>query len=463
MKRNFIFTCILAALSISASAQRYAGTQLYDRIGHGQDSIEVMNNLSLYQEAYKAKNYQEALTHWKYVFEKAPLAQIRLYTDGAWILESLIPKESDPVKKQEYFDLLMKVYDQRLANLEDLNSFASKKTFSTKGNIICRKAYDFANFNPKPDNEKAYEMFRSGINDMGPNTEAFVLYSFIQCSYNRYIVDKENVQKREDFIRDYMECNDICEMLLEQAKEFADDTIAAQKIVNNYQPTQDMCNELFIKSGAADCGALEKIYTSKVEENKTNLEYLNGVLKVLTFFECDKSDIYYTASDYAYQINKTPDAAIGKAQKLYKDGKTDEALKYFQEAIDLEEDVTKKAKYSLSIAAILYRRGNIAGCRQYCNQTLKYQPSNGNAWLLIATCVARSASGDALERSKYYCLAVDKCIRAKSVDPSCAAKANRQIASYSAHFYPKSEAFFQGIQAGQTVTVMGESTTLRLR
>jgi hypothetical protein len=129
----------------------------------------------------------------------------------------------------------------------------------------------------------------------------------------------------------------------------------------------------------------------------------------------------------------------------------------------LEEDVTKKAKYSLSIAAILYRRGNIAGCRQYCNQTLKYQPSNGNAWLLIATCVARSASGDALERSKYYCLAVDKCIRAKSVDPSCAAKANRQIASYSAHFYPKSEAFFQGIQAGQTVTVMGESTTLRLR
>ena len=82
-----------------------------------------------------------------------------------------------------------------------------------------------------------------------------------------------------------------------------------------------MCNELFIKSGAADCGALEKIYTSKVEENKTNLEYLNGVLKVLTFFECDKSDIYYTASDYAYQINKTPDAAIGKAQKLYKDGK----------------------------------------------------------------------------------------------------------------------------------------------
>ena len=77
---------------------------------------------------------------------------------------------------------------------------------------------------------------------------------------------------------------------------------------------------------------LEKIYTSKVEENKTNLEYLNGVLKVLTFFECDKSDIYYTASDYAYQINKTPDAAIGKAQKLYKDGKLE--FRTLEEVLD---------------------------------------------------------------------------------------------------------------------------------
>ena len=463
MNRKIIFSLILAGATLTSNAQRYAGTSLYDRIGHGQDSIEVMNNLSLYQEAYKARNSEEAFESWKYVFEKAPLAQIRIYTDGAWILESLIPQETDATKKQEYFDLLMKVYDQRLANLDDLNSFASKKTYSTKGNIICRKAYDFANFNPNPDNEKAYEMFRSGINDMGPNTEAFVLYSFIQCSYNRYVTDKNNSQKQEDFINDYVQCSEICEQLLEQAKEYADDTIAAQKIVNNYLPTQNMCENLLVKSGAADCKSLEKIYTTKVEENKTNLEYLNNVLKVLNKYECDTTSIYYLASDYAYQLNKTPQAAIGKAQKLLKDGKTDDALVYFQEAIGLEEDITKKAKYAYIIAAILYRKGSIGSCRQYCNEVLKYQPSNGNAWLLIASCIARSANGNAFERSKYYCLATDKCIKAKSVDPACASKANRQIASYASYYYPKSEAFFEGIQAGQSITVMGETTTLRLR
>ncbi len=463
MKSRFILSIVLASVSLFASAQKYAGTTLYDRIGHGQDSIDVMNNLSLYQEAFKARNYAEALPYWKIVFEKAPMAQNRIYTDGAWILETLIPKEADAAKKQEYFDLLMKIYDQRQANLEDLNSIVKPAYRVTNGYVICRKAYDFANYNPKPDNEKAYEMFRSGIGDVGLNTEAFVLYSFIQCSYNRYMADKENVQKREDFIRDYMECNEICEKLLDQAKAFADDTIKAQKIVNNYYPTQELCNNLFVKSGAANCEALEKIYATKVEENKTNLEYLNGVLKVLSFFECDSSAIYYAASEYAYQLYKTPRAAIGIAQKLYKSGDTDGALKYFQDALDMEEDPIKKSKYALSIAAVLYRSGNIGKCRQYCNETLKYDPTNGNAWLLIANCIARSASGDHLERSKYYCLATDKCIKAKSVDPSCAQKANRQMASYTAHFYPKSEAFFQGLKEGQQITVMGETTTLRLR
>lgn len=461
MKIKILASFAFALSAIGISAQKYAGTKMYDRIGHGQDSIEVLNNLSLYQESYKAKNYPEAYEAWKFVFEKAPLAQVRLYTDGAWILENLVHNEKDATKKAEYFDMLMKVYDQRLENLDDLNSFASPKATSTRGNVICRKAYDYYCYSPNMNIEEAYKMFRSGIDDMGPNTEAFVLFYFIECSYNRF---RNNTDAREDFIKDYMTCSDICDKLLEQAKDYAEtDTIQAQKIVNNYQPTQDKCHDLFVKSGAADCAALEKIYTQKVEANKTDLAYLNGVLQILTKFECDTTSIYYLASDYAYQINKTPDAAIGKAQKLYKDGKEEEALVYFNEAIDLESDEIKKAKYSLAIAAILYKRGNISKCRQYCNQTLKFQPSNGKAWLLMANCIARSATGDHLQKSYYYCLATDKCLKAKSVDPACAATANRQIASYRNGYYPKSEAFFAGLKEGQQVTVMGETTTLRLR
>lgn len=464
-----LFAFILCAATASGvSAQGYAGTTINDRIGHGRDSIEVLSNISLYREAYKIQNWEEALEPWKYVFEKAPLAQVRIYTDGAWMLCQLTQKEADAAKKQEYFDMLMKVYDQRLANLDDLNTIATPKTVSTKGNVLCRKAYDYYYYCPKMDNNEAYKMFRAGIDDMGPNTEAFVLFGFIECSYNRFMANKDNSSVREDFIRDYMETNEICDRLLEQAKAFvADtlnpDTVAAQKIVNNYQPTQDKCNELFVQSGAADCDALETIYREKVEANKTDLAYLNEVLSVLTQFDCSKSNIYYVASDYAYELKKTPNAAIGRAQKCLKEGNTSKAMEYLNEAISLETNAEKKSKIAFSIATILYRKGNLSGCRQYCNRALQNQPSNGNAYLLIANCISRSASGDMLERSKYHCLATDYALKAKRVDPACTNRANRAIAGYSQGYYPKSEAFFAGIKAGESITVMGEHTTLRLR
>ena len=481
--KKILFACALALVSAAGSAQNLKGTSLNDRIGHGQDSIDVLGSLSLYQDAFKRRSYVEAIEPWEFAFTKAPLSMVRVYTDGAWMFETLIQQETDAAKKKEYFDKLMNIYDQRLKNLEALNSFATPKTISTKGNIICRKAYDYYYFCPEMNNNVAYKMFKEGIDDMGPNTEGFVLFGFIECSYNRFLQNKDNIDIRQDFIQDYMNTNEICDRLLDQAKEYPSETIPAdpesedstkwveqvvlapeaQKIVDNYQPVQNKANDLFVSSGAADCDALEKIYGAQVEANKTNLAYLNSVLAILNNFECDKSNIYYVAADYAYQINKTPQAAIGKASKLLKEGDLNGAIKYFDEAIGLESDNAKKAKYSYIVAALMFKKGNLGQCRQYCRKTLQYNPSNGGAYLLQAHCIARSASGDHLQRSYYYCLASDYCNRAKAVDPSSAAKASRQAAAYAAHFYPKSEAFFAGIKAGQTVSVAGETTTLRLR
>ena len=303
-----IFAALTIALSCaSASAQDLSGTSIYDRIGHGEDSVAVLGSLSLYQEAFKEQNWADAVEPWEFVFDKAPLSMIRVYTDGAWIFEQLIQKETDAEKKKEYFDKLMAIYDKRLANLDALNSFATPKTTSTKGNIICRKAYDYYNFSPAMKVDEAYKMFKEGIQDMGPNTEGFVLWSFIACSYQRFMANKDNIDIRQQFIEDYMLTNDICDRLLDQAKEYPSEVVPAdttsedstrwveqvilapeaQTIINNYQPVQVSANDLFVKSGAADCEALEKIYSAQVEANKTNLEYLNAVLSFLNIFECD--------------------------------------------------------------------------------------------------------------------------------------------------------------------------------
>ena len=479
--KKILFACSLAIMALAASAQNLKGTSVNDRIGHGQDSIDVLGSLSLYQEAYKRQSYVEAVEPWEFVFEKAPLSQVRIYKEGAYMFEQLIQKETDAAKKQEYFDKLMKIYDQRLKYMEQLNSFSSEKDQSSKGGITCRKAYDSYFFNPNPDVEKSYALFKEGINDTGNDTEGFVLYGFMRLSDARYKFDNEKY--REDYINDYLLVTDICGRLLQQANEYETQVIpadpnsedstkwveqvildpTAEKIIANYQPPYDQAEELFVNSGAADCEALDKIYRPKVEANKTDNNYLTGVLKVLSSFDCDKSDLYDIAADYSYQINKTPQAAIGKASKCLKANDTNGAIKYFDEAISLLDDNASKAKYAYIVAALLYKKGNTSGCLNYINKTLQYNPANGGAYLLKASIVARSGSHKDIMATAPYCLAIDICNKAKSVDPSCAGRANRAIANYTANLFPKSEGFMAGIKAGTPASTSYGSTTIRFR
>lgn len=474
MKKILLILSVFACSSFSAFSQgKYAGTTLYDRIGTGQDSIDVRHAISLYREELKSKNYEGAYEQWLTVFNKAPLAQVRTYTDGAVILQNLIYNSTDEAKKKEYFDVLMKVYDQRLANLDDLNSFSTEKSRTTSGNILTRKASDYYRYAPNSADklETAYQMFKSGINDMGTNDVlGYVLYDFIQCSDARY---KNNPAAREDFINDYLTTKEVCENLLEQAKEYAftdsivteEDSIRAAeleakaaKIVEQYQPTFQKCEELFYASDAANCSDLDKIYADKVEANKTDSEYLRQVLKVLSNFECDSSALYTKIFDILYPKKES------KAT-----GASGSSLDFYIDEYGRETSAARKAKLAVSIASLYYKRGRMSDCEKWCHTALSNSSSCGNAYIMIANCIVRkapAASQDVnkmLNRSLYFCLAIDKCNKAKAVDPACASQANRMISSYKGNLFPRSEAFMMGLKEGQTKTVLGETTKLKFR
>lgn len=80
LKKIFIACGMLAALPAMA---QYEGTTVYDRIGHGEDSINTLGNIVLYKDYYKAKDYMSAYGPWKEVLEKAPCAEVSTYAYGA--------------------------------------------------------------------------------------------------------------------------------------------------------------------------------------------------------------------------------------------------------------------------------------------------------------------------------------------------------------------------------------------
>ena len=121
------FTKIATVLGIAAvctpALSQYEGTRVYDRIGHGQDSITTLGNIVAYKDSYKAQDYAGAYEPWKAVLTKAPCAEVSTYAYGAMILANVLVKEPDLTKKKAYFQELMDMYDTRLKNLDALNSF----------------------------------------------------------------------------------------------------------------------------------------------------------------------------------------------------------------------------------------------------------------------------------------------------------------------------------------------------
>lgn len=356
--------------STSAFAQ-YAGTQLVDRVGHGQDSIDCLTNLSTYGEYAKSKNYRDAYEPWKFCFEKCPVAQLTLYTRGVQIMQWMI--ENDEANKKAHQDLLMKVYDQRIQYADALNSF--NKTQSLKGTILCQKAYDCSEY--VKDNETAYQIFREGMetvaNSDNENEEVpgYALNRYFNLSYDKFKADSNH---REQFIKDYMESKEICDRMLAKANEETD-AARKQRIIDQYDPTGYNIEITFAESKAADKDELIKIFTPKVEENKTNLEYLKSVLTIMSSNDADDTDIYYTAAQYAYAIQPTYESAMGTGQYYYKEGKAQESVKYFQDAIELSPNDKIKGQTAYKVATAQAKAGNSEAAFNFINQAKQFNPA----------------------------------------------------------------------------------------
>jgi len=97
----------------------------------------------------------------------------------------------------------------------------------------------------------------------------------------------------------------------------------------------------------------------RLNQNKTNKEFLNEVVTALKTVGCTESDIYFTSAEYLYNLEPSADAAIGLANRSLKNKDYDTAIKYYEEAAKLEPDKDKASEYLYTLAAILCAQGEL--------------------------------------------------------------------------------------------------------
>lgn len=412
-------------------------------------------NSSISHEAVRAKNYKDAYAPCMAVLKDCPTLRFYTYSDAQKILKSFLGgiKDRNSADYKKYFDELMQVWDQELQYLPELNK--KLKTPVSAAKELGDKAVDYIQFAPNVDVNQAYQWLKESVDAEKGNSKGAVLNFFMDMSMRKVKADTNHT---EQFFQDYV-----------NASQYIDEAIATEA-KPNVKKTLEMVKEnlvaMFVNSGVADCESLQNIYGPKVEANQTDSTFLKKAISVLKMMKCTESDAYFQASYYMYKINPTADAAVGCAYQAYKKGDYDTAVKYFDEALNMETDNAKRAEMAYACAGSLFAAKKLSQARSYCLKAISFNENYGMAYILLAQMYGSNPNWSdepALNKCTYF-VVIDKLQKAKSVDPTVEEKANELISTYARHTPQAKDLFMLGYKAGDRITIggwIGETTTIR--
>jgi phenylalanyl-tRNA synthetase beta subunit len=141
-------------------------------------------------------------------------------------------------------------------------------------------------------------------------------------------------------------------------------------------------------------------------------------------------------------------------------------LRFYEEATKLATKNADKADYQYRVAQLYSNLDNYGRAREAARNSIEFNPNSGKPYILIGKLYASSTVfDDPVLRKTVFWVAVDKFVKAKQVDSSCADEANELIRRYSPHFPSKDDMFFKPeLNEGKSFFVggwIGESTTCR--
>jgi tetratricopeptide (TPR) repeat protein len=394
----------------------------------------------IYRNNYKQKNYEEALVSWRKVFNECPSYNQNTFANGPKLYHERIKKDKE--NQLIYLDTLMMIYDARI------------EYFERREYVLGKKGVDLLKYDPTRFTE-VYEMLKVSVDALGNSTDPTVIVSYFKA-LDDVQRSSEEVTK-QDVLDAYVAVSDIISYNMTNNEKHAKYYETAQTNVEN------------IFAPYASCDDLIKVFKERLEIGTANISLLKRITTLLDKKDCTANEVFYTAAIQLHELDPTAKSAydmgnMSIAKKNYSD-----AVSYYNQAIQLQEDVDYKASYYLKLAYTYQMRGSYSDARSAANSAASLKPEWGEPYLILGDIYVASASScgsSNLERGSVYWVAVDMFSKAKSIDNVLTNKANKRISTYSKYFPSKEDCFFNDIESGSSYKVgcwIGRSTRVRTR
>lgn len=426
-----------------------------------QDSQECLQNLSIFAEYAKVKNYDEAYAPWMSVRNECPSLNVAIFSYGERIIKDRIKKASPETVGVETADLI-KLYDEWLEN------FPTKRNVSVRGEIISSKAQAMLDYKIA-DKMEVYKTFDLAYQtDANSFTNPKELYNYFKTLYDLYKEENHGVEMEQLFNK-YEEVSEKFEIesvnlakkldvILKKQEEgtpLSSRDVRSKRVygINGNAIGTFLSNLDAIISQEATCVNLVPLYKRNFEEFKSDAVWLKRAASRMDSKECSDDPFFVTLVEALHTLDPSADSAYYLGILKDKAGDSNEALKYYEESISLQSDPYKKAKILYKIAIKFKNAGRKSSARNYARKALSFQPSLGRAYLMISNLYAGSANdcGETqFNKRAVYWLAAKMAYKAGEVDASIKKLALKTARSYEGRAPSKTEIFTEGNQ-GATI------------
>ena len=413
-----------------------SSTSVFAQGKYGADSANCIKYLSFYKDYFKQKSYNEALPNWREAFKRCPpTANQTMLVDGTTLMRKLISQNSkNPVYREKLVDSLMMIHDIRIANYP-------KYAVTARNN----KGLDLANY-VQNDPERLYKEYGEIIAGNKTKTKPTILLFYFDSAVELY---KNGSLDEEEIIGVYEGCMELLSKM--DPKDAADKEMVDDMKVK--------IEELFASNNIADCDKLIELYTPKFEADPQNIELAEKIVRFMSAADgCTDNALFISAATSIHKSNPTHASAYTLYKLNASTGKSAEAVKYLQEAIDREDsDAAQDAEYYYELAVYNFKCGNNLAAEQAAKKVIPLATTSeikGKTYMLIGTIWGgvRCDGNDIAKRAPYW-VAVDYFERAKAVDPELAAEANKRINEYKKYYPLTADAFMFGVNDGETYQV----------
>ncbi len=426
--------------------------QQADSLKYGSDKVLCNENLSIYTEFYKQKNYTDAYQPWSYLFNNTPKRTKNIYIHGPRILRDLIKNELDTVRKSVLVDSLLLVYDQRNKYYPGQEAYVN----GLKGADIYKQKKQTVD-----GLEEARACLSSSFDEAGYESSSSVLNYYFLATTKLVQAKQLNVEDLINLYSDllrvisYRQAKLGSEIYKLTNKEGDPTTKKEKKIIEKdekeLKTLEDVKNNLYKTVGPhATCDKLVQLYTENFERYKEDIQWLERAAKLLYKKQCTDTEIFFKISEALYNIHPSPFAAYKMGVSALKKEKYDKALEFLTFAYENEEDDIYKSKYVFKVAQTHAKLGQNRNARKFALLAAKYRSAWGEPYLLIGDLYAQSSrkcgelKTEFLKRVGYWA-AIDKYEFAAKIDKSVLEKAEKRIVKYTEQIPSKTDIFTEGL------------------